>query len=68
MAPIGKVMSMLPGIPPELLQAGREQEGVDRIKRFMIIMDSMTDEGMIKSSLCYIDLFILYFNKTALKI
>ncbi|UKK00639.2 signal recognition particle protein 2 [Theileria orientalis] len=46
MAPIGKVMSMLPGIPPELLQAGREQEGVDRIKRFMIIMDSMTDEEL----------------------
>ncbi|EKX73960.1 signal recognition particle 54kDa protein 2, putative [Theileria equi strain WA] len=46
MGPVGKVMSMLPGIPPELLAAGREQEGVARIKRFMIIMDSMTDEEL----------------------
>jgi signal recognition particle subunit SRP54 len=46
MGPLGKVMSMLPGIPQELI-AGTEQEGTRRFKRMMTIMDSMTDKGRL---------------------
>mmetsp|Transcript_6424 Transcript_6424/g.8715 ORF Transcript_6424/g.8715 Transcript_6424/m.8715 type:complete len:520 (-) Transcript_6424:244-1803(-) len=43
LGPLHKVMSMLPGIPQYLVKAGKEQEGANRIKRFMYMMDSMTD-------------------------
>jgi len=40
------VMSMIPGMNQDMLPAGYEKEGVQRIKRFMTIMDSMTDEEL----------------------
>ncbi|KAK2196779.1 bifunctional Signal recognition particle [Babesia duncani] len=45
MGPIGKVMSMFPGISPDILNAGT-QDGTLRIKRFMVIMDSMTNQEL----------------------
>ncbi|ORM39336.1 Signal recognition particle 54 kDa protein [Babesia sp. Xinjiang] len=46
MGPLGKVMSMFPGMAPGLIDSGSEQEGVNRIKRFIYIMDSMNDEEL----------------------
>ncbi|PHJ24052.1 signal recognition particle protein srp54 [Cystoisospora suis] len=46
MGPISKVMSMIPGIGSNLISKGQEQAGVQRIKRFLCIMDSMTDEEL----------------------
>jgi signal recognition particle subunit SRP54 len=46
MGPLGKVMGMIPGIPPELL-AGTEEEGTKRLRKFLAIMDSMTSQGEI---------------------
>lgn len=46
MGPMGQVMSMIPGISSNIIGKGQEQEGVARIKRFMVIMDSMTDEEL----------------------
>ena len=46
MGPINQVMSMIPGIGSQLIEKGREKEGVARIKRFMCMMDSMTDEEL----------------------
>merc|ERR1739845_56455 len=43
---LGKVMSMIPGMNTDQLPAGYEKHGVQRIKRFMTIMDSMTDEEL----------------------
>nr|WCZ58613.1 signal recognition particle 54 kDa protein [Andalucia godoyi] len=44
--PISNIMSMIPGMSADLFPAGREQEGQARIKRFLYIMDSMTDEEL----------------------
>jgi signal recognition particle subunit SRP54 len=42
--PLSNLMSMLPGIPPEILsKTGNESENQARFKRFLSIMDSMTD-------------------------
>mmetsp|Transcript_85436 Transcript_85436/g.169486 ORF Transcript_85436/g.169486 Transcript_85436/m.169486 type:complete len:506 (+) Transcript_85436:139-1656(+) len=41
-----KVMSMIPGINTEMFPQGYEKTGVQRIKRFMTIMDSMTDDEL----------------------
>jgi len=41
LGPLSKVMSMIPGLS-SVMGKGQEQESVDRIKRFMTIMDSMT--------------------------
>lgn len=46
MGPLGKVMSMIPGMGQDLLPKGKEKEGQARIKKFMCIMDSMTDEEL----------------------
>mmetsp|Transcript_1153 Transcript_1153/g.3571 ORF Transcript_1153/g.3571 Transcript_1153/m.3571 type:complete len:478 (-) Transcript_1153:176-1609(-) len=43
--PLGSVMSMLPGVS-ELMPKGREKEGQARIKKFMVIMDSMTHKEL----------------------
>lgn len=40
------VMSMIPGINTDMLPQGYEKHGVQRIKRFMTIMDSMTDDEL----------------------
>eukprot|EP00397_Hematodinium_sp_SG-2012_P048017 GEMP01054837.1.p1 GENE.GEMP01054837.1~~GEMP01054837.1.p1 ORF type:complete len:186 (+),score=53.03 GEMP01054837.1:441-998(+) len=46
MGPIGKVMSMVPGMNTNMLPQGFEQSGVTRVKRFMTIMDSMTGDEL----------------------
>jgi signal recognition particle subunit SRP54 len=41
-----QVMSMIPGINTDMFPQGYEKQGVQRIKRFMTIMDSMTDDEL----------------------
>merc|ERR1719436_2026863 len=41
-----QVMSMIPGINSDMLPQGSEKQGVQRIKRFMTVMDSMTDDEL----------------------
>jgi len=36
---------MLPGFSAELMPKGREKESQAKIKRYMTMMDSMTNEG-----------------------
>ena len=36
---------MLPGFSAELMPKGREKESSAKIKRYMTMMDSMTNEG-----------------------
>ena len=36
---------MLPGFSQELMPKGREKESQAKIKRYMTMMDSMTNEG-----------------------
>jgi signal recognition particle subunit SRP54 len=43
LGPLNKVMGMIPGIPQFMMQKGQEEEGGNRLKRFMFMMDSMTD-------------------------
>lgn len=38
---------MIPGFSAELMPKGREKESQARIKRFMTMMDSMTNEGSV---------------------
>ena len=45
MGPISKVISMLPSFASDLFPKGKEEEGQQRIKKFMCMMDSMTDAG-----------------------
>ena len=54
LGPLGKVMSMLPGIPSELV-AGTEQEGTARLKKMMCIMDSMTDKELNSDGRCFVE-------------
>ncbi|TPX71079.1 hypothetical protein SpCBS45565_g01362 [Spizellomyces sp. 'palustris'] len=49
MGPLSKVMSMVPGIPQEMLQLS-DKEGSVRLKRFMCMMDSMTDAELDSDS------------------
>jgi signal recognition particle subunit SRP54 len=42
MGPMGQIMQMIPGMS-QLMPKGAEAEGVKRIKRFMVMMDSLTD-------------------------
>lgn len=37
---------MLPGFSAELMPKGREKESQAKVKRYMTMMDSMTNEGM----------------------
>ncbi|KAK2425460.1 signal recognition particle 54 kDa protein [Trifolium repens] len=46
MGPMSQVFSMLPGFSSELMPKGQEKEGQAKVKRYMTIMDSMTNEGM----------------------
>lgn len=47
MGPMSQVLSMIPGLANSgLLQKGMEKEGVKRIKKFMVIMDSMNDDEL----------------------
>uniref|UniRef100_A0ACD5V4A1 Uncharacterized protein n=1 Tax=Avena sativa TaxID=4498 RepID=A0ACD5V4A1_AVESA len=43
MGSLGQVFSMLPGFNSELMPKGQEKDGEAKIKRYMTIMDSMTD-------------------------
>ncbi|CCI49496.1 unnamed protein product [Albugo candida] len=47
LGPLSKVMSMIPGLPPGMNQmmnmGGGEEEGSKRLRRFLFMMDSMTD-------------------------
>mmetsp|Transcript_58297 Transcript_58297/g.153370 ORF Transcript_58297/g.153370 Transcript_58297/m.153370 type:complete len:234 (-) Transcript_58297:645-1346(-) len=45
MGPLGKVMSMIPGMSA-MMTKGREHESQARFKKFMTIMDSMTDDEL----------------------
>lgn len=44
---IRQVMSMIPGFSQEFVPKGREKESQAKIKKFMTMMDSMTDEGLL---------------------
>jgi len=46
MGPMGQIMSMIPGFSSEILPKGAEREGQAKMKRFMTIMDSMTDKEL----------------------
>lgn len=50
MGPLNQVMSMIPGLGQELMPKGREKESVARLKRFMCMMDSMTNEELDSSN------------------
>merc|ERR1719197_731964 len=45
MGPMGQIMQMIPGMA-QLMPKGAEKEGVRRIKRFMVMMDSLTDDEL----------------------
>merc|ERR1712187_790595 len=45
MGPIGQVMQMIPGMS-QMLPQGAEKEGAKRIKHFMVMMDSLTDDEL----------------------
>ena len=42
LGPIDRLVSMIPGLPPGLIPPGNEKEGIDNIKKFMYMMDSMS--------------------------
>ena len=46
MGPLNQVVSMIPGIASNLIPPGKEKESTARIKRFLCIMDSMTNEEL----------------------
>ncbi|KAM3699883.1 hypothetical protein ACJW31_05G059200 [Castanea mollissima] len=46
MGPISQVFSMLPGFSAELMPKGREKESSAKIKRYMTMMDTMTNEEL----------------------
>ncbi|KAL4440590.1 hypothetical protein ABPG75_003591 [Micractinium tetrahymenae] len=50
MGPMGQVMSMIPGFSNAIMQPGSEKESQAKIKRYMTIMDSMTDKELDSSS------------------
>jgi signal recognition particle GTPase len=51
---------MLPGFSSELMPKGHEKEGQAKIKRYMTIMDSMTDAGkLLFKSFFYVTRVIL---------
>lgn len=51
---------MLPGFSAELMPKGREKESSAKIKRYMTMMDSMTDEG--KPRALYVILLFIRTN------
>jgi signal recognition particle subunit SRP54 len=46
MGPLDKVMSMIPGLSSNLLPKGKEKEAQGKIKKFLCMMDSMTNEEL----------------------
>ncbi|EGD80984.1 signal recognition particle protein [Salpingoeca rosetta] len=51
LGPFSQVMSMIPGLGGDLLGKAGEQASSDRLKRFMVIMRSMTDEELDSDNL-----------------
>uniref|UniRef100_A0A1J3GVJ3 Signal recognition particle 54 kDa protein n=1 Tax=Noccaea caerulescens TaxID=107243 RepID=A0A1J3GVJ3_NOCCA len=50
MGPLNEVMQMLPGMNAEMMPKGHEKESQAKIKRYMTMMDSMTNEELDSSS------------------
>ena len=46
MGPLSQVVGMIPGLSANLLPKGQEKEGTAKIKRFLCMMDSMTNEEL----------------------
>lgn len=46
MGPLDKVISMIPGLGQNLIPKGKEKDAQAKIKKFMCMMDSMTDEEL----------------------
>jgi signal recognition particle subunit SRP54 len=46
MGPLNQVVSMIPGLSSNLIPKGKEKESTDRIKRFLYMMDSMTNDEL----------------------
>ncbi|CAE7742523.1 SRP54, partial [Symbiodinium microadriaticum] len=46
LGPLNKVMGMIPGLPPWMAQGAGGADGDNRIKVFMYMMDSMTDDEL----------------------
>ena len=43
MGPFGQIMGMIPGFSQDFMTKGSEQESMNRLKRLMTMMDSMSD-------------------------
>jgi signal recognition particle subunit SRP54 len=48
MGPLDKVVNMIPGLSNMMIPGGKEKEASNKIKRYLCIMDSMTDEELDK--------------------
>jgi len=48
MGPLDKVVSMIPGLSNMMIPQGREKEASNKIKKYLCMMDSMTDEELDK--------------------
>jgi len=48
MGPLDKVVSMIPGLGNLMIPKGKENEASSKIKRYLCMMDSMTDEELDK--------------------
>ncbi len=46
MGSLSQVVSMIPGLNANLLPKGKEKEGIARVKRFLCMMDSMTNDEL----------------------
>lgn len=59
MGPLNQVVSMIPGLNANMIPKGREKEGTARIKRFLCMMDSMTQAELDST-----DMIQKTFNET----
>lgn len=46
LGPMNKVMGMMPGVPDYLIPKNNDADGTNRIKKFLYIMDSMTNKEL----------------------
>ena len=46
MGPLSNVVGMIPGFNANMIPKGQEKESTDRIKKFLYMMDSMTDKEL----------------------
>ena len=54
MGPLSKVMSLLPGMPSDLLGGGSEEEGGKRMRKCLTILDSMTKAELGSDGKCFL--------------